>query len=88
VRELKKRVKAGVCFSSKIQRPEKQTKAEQKLIALVKKPHKRELNIIQSIPRIGESAAARLITSVGDFKKFTSGRQVVSYLGHEIQRGL
>ena len=59
----------------------RKTEAERAFIELVKKSHGRELQIIESIPGIGESTAARLITSVGDFRKFTSSQQVVSYLG-------
>lgn len=57
------------------------TRIEEKFIALTKKSFSRELEIIQSIPGIGESTAARLIASVGDFKKFSNSRQLIAYLG-------
>lgn len=57
------------------------TKVEREFIELVKKSHGRELEIIQSIPGIGENTAARLITAIGNFRKFENSRQVVSYLG-------
>jgi transposase len=54
---------------------------EKKFIALVKKSFRRELEIIESIPGIGENTAARLIASVGDFKRFSNSRQLIAYFG-------
>ncbi len=56
-------------------------KIEKQYMELVNKSHRRELEIIKSIPGIGESTAARLITSVGDFNRFESSRQLIAYLG-------
>jgi transposase len=56
-------------------------KTEKEFMTLVEKSYSRELEIIKSIPGIGESTAARLITSVGDFNRFSSSRQLISYLG-------
>lgn len=66
--------------SIKAMRAERE-KIEEQFMNLVKKSYSRELEIIKSIPGIGESTAARLITTVGDFSRFESSRHLIAFLG-------
>ena len=43
--------------------------------------HKREMEILMSVPGIGELGAATLIAEIGDFKDFSSGNKLASWLG-------
>ena len=43
--------------------------------------HKREMEILKSVPGIGELGAATLIAEIGDFKDFASGDKLASWLG-------
>ena len=45
------------------------------------KKHKREMEILMSVPGIGELGAATLIAEIGDFKDFSSGNKLSSWLG-------
>ncbi|WP_440945984.1 IS110-like element ISMac14 family transposase [Methanosarcina sp. T3] len=43
--------------------------------------HKQEMEILMSVPGIGELGAATLIAEIGDFKDFSSGDKLASWLG-------
>ncbi len=43
--------------------------------------HKREMEILMSVPGIGELGAATLIAEIGNFKDFSSGNKLASWLG-------
>src|SRR5574344_63950 len=43
--------------------------------------HKREMEILMSVPGIGELGAATLIAEIGDFNDFSSGDKLASWLG-------
>jgi transposase len=43
--------------------------------------HKREMEILMSVPGIGELGAATLIAEIGNFKDFPSGDKLASWLG-------
>ena len=43
--------------------------------------HKREMEILMSVPGIGELGAATLIAEIGDFRDFLSGDKLASWLG-------
>lgn len=45
------------------------------------KRHKREMDILMSCPGIGEISAATLIAEIGDFRDFSSGDKLASWLG-------
>ena len=43
--------------------------------------HKHEMEILMSVPGIGELGAATLIAEIGNFKDFSSGNKLASWLG-------
>lgn len=43
--------------------------------------HKQEMEILMSVPGIGELGAATLIAEIGNFKDFSSGNKLASWLG-------
>ena len=43
--------------------------------------HKREMEILMSVPGIGELGAATLIAEIGNFKDFSTGDKLASWLG-------
>ncbi len=43
--------------------------------------HKREMEILMSVPGIGELGAAILLAEIGNFKDFSSGNKLASWLG-------
>jgi transposase len=43
--------------------------------------HKREMEILMSVPGIGELSAATLIAEIGNFRDFSSGNKLASWLG-------
>ena len=43
--------------------------------------HKHEMEILMSVPGIGELGAATLIGEIGNFKDFSSGDKLASWLG-------
>ena len=43
--------------------------------------HKREMEILMSVPGIGELGAATLIAEIGDFRDFPTGDKLASWLG-------
>ncbi len=43
--------------------------------------HKREMDLLMSVPGIGEIGAATLIAEIGNFKDFLSGDKLASWLG-------
>lgn len=51
------------------------------LEATARRAFHRELELATSIQGIGEETATRIISIVGDFSRFQTGRQLVSYLG-------
>ena len=54
---------------------------EKEIFNYAYKKHKREMEILMSIPGIGELGAATLIAEIGDFKDFSSGNKLASWLG-------
>lgn len=45
------------------------------------KNHKREMDILMSVPGIGELGGATLIAEIGNFNDFSSGDKLASWLG-------
>ncbi|MDR7667089.1 IS110 family transposase [Methanosarcina sp. Z-7115] len=54
---------------------------EKEIFNYAYKKHKREMELLMSIPGIGELGAATLIAEIGDFKDFSSGNKLASWLG-------
>lgn len=54
---------------------------ENYIFSYVYKYHKREMDILTSCPGIGELSAATLIAEIGDFRDFSSGDKLASWLG-------
>ncbi|MGB9132507.1 MAG: IS110 family transposase [Methanosarcina sp.] len=54
---------------------------EKEIFNYAYKKHKREMEILMSVPGIGELGAATLIAEIGDFKDFSSGNKLSSWLG-------
>ncbi|MBK9580028.1 MAG: IS110 family transposase [Fibrobacteres bacterium] len=52
----------------------------EELEEVAKRAFPRELELATSIRGIGEETATRILTVVGDFKRFSTGRQLVSFL--------
>jgi transposase len=53
----------------------------EQMVQLAERNFPRQLEIITSIRGIGRLTAARLIASIGDFSRFKTSRQLVSFLG-------
>ena len=54
---------------------------EKEIFNYAYKKHKREMEILMSVPGIGELGGATLIAEIGDFKDFSSGNKLASWLG-------
>ena len=54
---------------------------EREIFNYVYQKHKREMEILTSVPGIGEIGAATLIAEIGDFSDFSSGDKLASWLG-------
>ncbi|MGV8078331.1 MAG: IS110 family transposase [Methanosarcina sp.] len=54
---------------------------EKEIFNYAYKKYKREMEILMSVPSIGELGAATLIAEIGDFKDFSSGNKLSSWLG-------
>jgi transposase len=54
---------------------------ETEILNYVYKNHKREMEILMSVPGIGEISAATLIAEIENFKDFSSGDKLASWLG-------
>ncbi len=54
---------------------------EKQIFSYVYKSHNREMEILMTCPGIGEISAATLIAEIGDFKDFSSGDKLASWLG-------
>ena len=54
---------------------------EREIFNYVYQKHKREMEILMSVPGIGEIGAATLIAEIGDFSDFSSGDKLASWLG-------
>jgi transposase len=54
---------------------------EKEIFSYAYQNHKREMDILMSVPGIGELGAATLIAEIGDFKDFSSGDKLASWLG-------
>ncbi|BBL64190.1 hypothetical protein MmazTMA_11670 [Methanosarcina mazei] len=54
---------------------------EKEIFNYAYRTHKRKMDILMSVPGIGELGAATLISEIGDFKDFTSGDKLASWLG-------
>jgi len=53
----------------------------QELEEVARRAYPRELDLATSIPGVGEETATRLMAIVGNFSRFETGRQLVSFLG-------
>jgi transposase len=54
---------------------------EKEIFNYAYKNHKREMEILMSVPGIGELGAATLIAEISTFKDFSSGNKLASWLG-------
>jgi len=54
---------------------------EREIFSYAYKNHKREMEILVSVPGIGELGAATLIAEIDSFKDFSSGNKLASWLG-------
>ena len=54
---------------------------EKEIFSYAYQNHKLEMDILMSVPGIGELGAATLIAEIGDFKDFSSGDKLASWLG-------
>jgi len=54
---------------------------EKEIFNYAYKKHKREMEILMSVPGIGELGAAVLLAEIGNFKDFSSGDKLASWLG-------
>jgi transposase len=54
---------------------------EKEIFSYAYSNHKREMEILMSVPGIGELGAATLIAEIGNFKDFSNGDKLASWLG-------
>ncbi len=54
---------------------------EKEIFNYAYKNHKQEMGILMSVPGIGELGAATLLAETGDFKDFSSGNKLASWIG-------